>query len=79
MSASVYDTLKITIKLVLKYTYTRLLWLNKHTCTNYICISVNDSNNIDFCETEKAFKGGKVTKIAKYAFQCGGNLVHNYF
>ena len=55
-------------------------WLNWNK--NNIYISLNDSNNIEFSETEKKAHtpsfGEKVTKIAKHAFQNGGHLVSRH-
>ena len=54
------------------------LWMNMHKTDR--CISLNDSDNMDFSETDekKLFFVGKVQKIAKYAFQCGGHLVRRH-
>ena len=53
-------------------------WMNKHE--NNTCISLHDANDLDARENvkkKKTFWGEKVTKIAKYALQCGGHLVCN--
>ena len=54
------------------------LRLNKQKTDSWI--SFNDSKIIDFSESEKKTHPvlwEKVPKIAIYAFQCGGHLVHS--